>query len=106
GIYSASKKAIKGYTDALRMELEHDGAPVTVTLIKPSSIDTPYCRHAKNYLPVEPCNPPPLYAPETVAEAILFCAENPRREITVGLGGRMISAVSGFAPRNAETLLE
>jgi short-subunit dehydrogenase len=28
GIYSASKHAVKGYTDALRMELEHDAIPV------------------------------------------------------------------------------
>ena len=27
GIYSASKHAVKGYTDALRMELEHDRIP-------------------------------------------------------------------------------
>jgi NADP-dependent 3-hydroxy acid dehydrogenase YdfG len=29
GIYSASKHAVKGYTDALRMELEHDRIPST-----------------------------------------------------------------------------
>src|SRR5205823_2338774 len=40
-IYSASKHAVKGFTDGLRMELEMDGAPVSVTLIQPASIDTP-----------------------------------------------------------------
>ena len=52
GLYCASKHAVKGYTDALRMELEEEGAPISVTLIKPSAIDTPYRQHAKNYLPV------------------------------------------------------
>jgi len=42
GTYCASKHAVKGYTDALRMELEEEGAPISVTLIKPSAIDTPY----------------------------------------------------------------
>ena len=42
GIYSASKHAVKGYTDALRMELEHDRIPIAVTLVKPSAINTPY----------------------------------------------------------------
>ena len=32
GIYCASKHAVKGFTDALRMELEADGAPISVTL--------------------------------------------------------------------------
>src|SRR5918993_909993 len=41
GIYSASKHAVKGYTDALRMELEEDGAPIYVSLVKPASINTP-----------------------------------------------------------------
>ena len=77
GTYCASKHAVKGYTDALRMELEEEDAPISVTLIKPSAIDTPYKDHAKNYLPVEPENPPPVYAPETVAEAILHSATHP-----------------------------
>jgi NAD(P)-dependent dehydrogenase (short-subunit alcohol dehydrogenase family) len=51
GTYCASKHAVKGYTDALRMELEEEGAPISVTLIKPSAIDTPYREHAKNYMP-------------------------------------------------------
>jgi NAD(P)-dependent dehydrogenase (short-subunit alcohol dehydrogenase family) len=80
GAYSASKHAIKGFTDALRMELMHDGAPVSVTLIKPAAIDTPYIYHARNYLPMRPQNPPPLYAPEVVARAILHAAEHPARE--------------------------
>ena len=40
GIYSTSKHAVKGFTDALRMELEADEQPVSVTLIQPSAINT------------------------------------------------------------------
>ena len=56
GMYCASKHAVKGFTDALRMELEEAGAPVLVTLIKPGAIDTPYTRHAKNYMEDRPRN--------------------------------------------------
>src|SRR5436305_7369106 len=84
GTYCASKHAVKGFTDALRMELEEEGAPISVTLIKPSAIDTPYKDHAKNYLPQEPKNPPPVYAPETVAHAILRAATHPVRDVFVG----------------------
>lgn len=95
GHYAASKHAVKGFTDSLRIELEKDDAPVSITLIKPGSIDTPFPEHARNYMDVRPKLPPPVYAPEVVAEAILFCAEHPRREVTVGGGGRAMEALSG-----------
>lgn len=99
GHYSASKHAVKGFTDALRMELEEDGAPISVTLVKPSSIDTPYTQHARNLMDVEPSVPAPVYAPKVVARAILECAERPRRDITVGGGGRVLAALGNVAPR-------
>ena len=106
GMYSASKHALKGFTDALRMELEEERAPVSITLIKPGAIDTPYSKHAKNYMEVEPKNPAPVYAPETVARAILHCAENPERDVFVGAGGKGISLLGRFAPRMADKIME
>ena len=106
GSYCASKHAVKGYTDALRMELEEEGAPISVTLIKPSAIDTPYRQHARNLMPVEPLNPPPVYAPETVAEAILHCAEHPERDLFVGGGGAALSESGHHAPRLTDKLME
>lgn len=106
GMYCASKHAVKGFTDALRMELEEAGAPISVTLIKPSAIDTPYKEHAKNYLPVEPKNPPPVYAPQLVAEAILHAAQHPVRDLVVGGGGRAIAAMGRIAPRLTDLVME
>ena len=106
GIYSASKHAVKGYTDALRMELEEEGAPVAVTLVKPAAINTPFIEHAGNYMDAEPEFPPPVYAPEVVARAILRCAERPTREITVGGAGRMITAMGTVAPRLTDAYME
>lgn len=106
GMYCASKHAVKGFTDALRMELEAENAPISVTLVKPSAIDTPYKDHAKNYLGVQPENPPPVYAPETVAETILHCAENPVRDVFVGAGGKMLSMMGEYAPRVTDKVME
>jgi short-subunit dehydrogenase len=106
GIYSASKHAVKGFTDAFRMELEAENFPISVTLIKPSAINTPYTDHAKNYLPYEPNVPPPVYAPDLVAEAILHCAENQVRDFTVGEGGKMISLMGNLAPRLTDKAME
>jgi len=102
GIYAASKHAVKGFTDALRMELEEAGAPVSVTLIKPGAIDTPFSRNAKNYLDSEPQHLPPVYAPETVAEAILHAAETPVRDLFVGASGKANAAIGYYAPRLAD----
>lgn len=99
GMYCASKHAIKGFTDALRLELEEDGADVAVTLVKPAAIDTPFPAHARNYTDREPKLPPPVYRTEEVAEAILHAATHPRRDIYVGGGGRLMSAAQSIAPR-------
>ncbi len=106
GTYCASKHAVKGYTDALRMELEKEGAPISVTLIMPSAIDTPYIQHAKNLMLVEPLNPPPVYAPETVADAILFCATHAQREVYVGGGGRALVESAHYAPGATDKVME
>jgi short-subunit dehydrogenase len=106
GAYSASKHAVKGFTDALRMELEHEGEHVSVTLVKPSAVDTPYYDHARNYLRYEPRPPAPVYDPETVAEAILRAAERPVRDVTVGGGGRLLSALAASAPRLIDRFME
>jgi NAD(P)-dependent dehydrogenase (short-subunit alcohol dehydrogenase family) len=99
GIYSASKHAVKGFTDALRMELEHEGAPISVTLIKPASIGTPMPQHVKNYHDREANFPPPVYAPEEVAKTVLQAAEYSTRDAFIGGGARAISLVGEVAPR-------
>lgn len=100
GPYSASKAAVKAITDAIRMEIEEEGLPINVTLIKPSAIDTPYVEHARNLLGSQgTVTPPPHYAPETVAEAIAFACENRRRDLTVGFGGFLIARIGNAFPR-------
>jgi short-subunit dehydrogenase len=106
GIYAASKHAVKGFTESLRMELEADGLPISVTIIKPTAINTPFPQNAKNYLPYEPTLPNPVYAPEMVAEAILHCAENPVKEFFVGDAAKVKSAMAKFMPSIGEKLNE
>jgi NAD(P)-dependent dehydrogenase (short-subunit alcohol dehydrogenase family) len=106
GHYTASKHAVKGFTDSLRLELERDGAPVSVTLIQPAAIDTPYPEHAKTYLGVEPTHQPPVYAPEVVARAILRSAEHPERNVLVGGGAKLFNTVERYAPRLADRFKE
>jgi short-subunit dehydrogenase len=106
GMYSASKHAVMGFTEALRMELMKDDAPVSVTLIMPGSIDTPFPEHAKAYVEEEPTLPPPVYHPNLVAEAMLYAAEHPKRTITVGGGGRVIDFIGQHAPWLTDKVME
>jgi NAD(P)-dependent dehydrogenase (short-subunit alcohol dehydrogenase family) len=106
GAYSASKAAVQAATDALRMELERDGAPISVTLIKPGSVNTPYPEHARNFMAAPPRLPPMLYDPQLVADAILFACEHPRRQIYVGGTGWLISFLGRVAPRLTDLAME
>ena len=99
GIYCASKHGVKGFTEALRMELAHENAPVSVTLIKPAVINTPFYRSARTHLGKRPKpGPPPIYPPEVVAEAIGRAAETPLRDVFAGDVGAGFKAGEFFAP--------
>lgn len=105
GMYCASKFAVKGFTDALRLELAAAGVPAVVTLVKPSAIDTPFTFHARNYMDEEPTLPPPVYKPDVVARAILHCAETPERDITVGGGGRGLALFGTHFPGTSDRVM-
>ncbi|SFD40755.1 Short-chain dehydrogenase [Cupriavidus sp. OV038] len=98
GAYAASQHAIKGFTDTLRLELEQEKAPISVTLIKPAGLETPMVSHAKNFLHVEPKLAAPLYDPAMAADAILFAAAHPRRDMFVGASAKAFSAAAYHAP--------
>jgi hypothetical protein len=87
------------------MELEEEGLPISVTLVKPASFDTPFFEKARTHLGVEPQPVPPVYAPEVVAEVILAAAERPIRELIAGGAGVKLSAAR-FAPRLADLYME
>jgi short-subunit dehydrogenase len=97
--YCAAKHGVNAFGEALRMELEHEGSKVAVTTIMPSSINTPFFDHARSKMGVNPQPIPPVYEPSAVAEAIVFAAEHPQRQIYVGAAGKMISVMQHISPR-------
>ncbi|MCL6711478.1 SDR family oxidoreductase [Pseudomonas sp. R2.Fl] len=105
GMYSASKHAVKGFTDALRVEQEKvRGEGISVVLIQPTAVNTPYPQHARNYLDAEPKLPSPLIEPHEVAEAILEAAQAGGRDIKVGGMAHLNTATSKFLPRLADRM--
>lgn len=106
GAYSATKHAVQALTDVLRMELEAEGANISVTLVKPAAIDTPFPEHARNYMDKTPRLPPPLYTPNVVADAVLFACAHPRRTLYAGGGGLVASLLAQMAPRLTDAIME
>lgn len=72
--YCAAKHGVDGFVKSLRQELRHEGAPVQVAQILPATVATPFFDKARSKLGVRPAGPPPVYAPEVVARAIVFAA--------------------------------
>lgn len=103
GMYSASKHAVKGFTDALRTEIEEvDKSPVSITLIQPTAVDTPFPQHAKNYMRKEPKLPSPQIDPFKVANAILHAATEPTHDIKVGALSKLNTAMEKLVPMLAD----
>lgn len=102
GMYSASKHAVKAFTDTLRIELTEAGSPVSATLIQPTAVDTPFPEHARNYMDREPKLPTPRIEPIQVAQAILDAAVEPKRDVKVGLMAKINTATFKLAPALAD----
>jgi short-subunit dehydrogenase len=96
--YSATKHAVKGFTDGLRVELMQEELPISVTLIKPSSIDTRFFDHSKSNMGGLGVAPGQQYAPDVVAEAILHAAQHPKRHFPVGSTAALAPAAARLAP--------
>ena len=107
GPYCAAKGAVKNATDAFRMEFEGEGLPISVTLIKPGPIDTPFMEHARNAMGTQGTrNPPPAYHPQVAARAILHACETPVRDLYVGTAGWLTSLGGALAPRLTDYAME
>ena len=100
GAYCAAKFAIKGFTEAFRREVEAERQPISLTLIKPAAINTPFTDHARNRMDSPGTrNPPPAYDPRLVARAIAHACVTPVRDLTIGgAGGISMVIANRLAP--------
>ena len=103
--YCASKRAVIGLMESVRMEEARAKSGVRLTTILPSSINTPLFDHALSTMGVRPAPVPPVYQPEAVAEAIVFAATHPRRDIYVGAAARQLDLLERLSPALTDRLL-
>ena len=103
--YCAAKHGVEGFLESLRVELQHEGIPISVTSIKPSVINTPYYNKVQTKLGVKPTGIPPYYQASLVTEAILYVAEHPTRDFIVGDVGKVLDLLQRLSPELVDTLL-
>ncbi|HEY1686117.1 MAG TPA: SDR family oxidoreductase [Tepidisphaeraceae bacterium] len=82
--YCASKHAIKGFTESLRTELIHQKSEIHLSLVNMPALNTTQFIWTKNKMPNKARPAGTIFQPEIAADAILFAAENQRREVMVG----------------------
>jgi short-subunit dehydrogenase len=103
--YCGAKFALRGFTDALRTELMHDGSGVRVTMVQLPGLNTPQFTWVRTTLRRQPRPVPPVYQPEVAADAIVHAAEHPRRELWVGANTVAVIVGNKLAPGLADRYL-
>ncbi len=117
GAYNAAKFAVKGFTEALRMELILEQRPVGVTCVYPGGIATNIARSSRH-----PVNPSRLFrdrelsvrefetelarnTPEVCARAILRAVQRNDARLLVGADARLIDRVVRWMPQRYQSLV-
>ena len=106
GTYNAAKFAVRGFTEALRMELELDGSPVGVTCVHPGGIRTNIARSARvsaadGLKPdkiVQQFDRTARTTPEACAATVLDAVRRNAPRVLVGLDARVIDSLQRIAP--------
>lgn len=101
--YVASKHAVRGLSDVVRMELKLAGLPdIKVCSLYPAAVDTPIFQSGANYSgrSVKPLSP--VHSAHKVARSVVSLVRRPRREATVGVPRLLLLLLEAVAPALAQ----
>lgn len=109
GAYNASKAAVRGFTDALRMELEMSGAPVSATIVHPGGISTNIALSARSDASIETLGLDAeggrekfdrllVVDPDKAARTILRAVGKDKRRVLVGRDAYLIDGMARLLP--------
>jgi NAD(P)-dependent dehydrogenase (short-subunit alcohol dehydrogenase family) len=103
--YTAAKHALRGFSEALRAELRAQGSPVSLSLVEPGPVDSPFWDHVASADAKRPALIPLSYHPDEVARAIEQAADSGRPRSTVGAAMVGIRMAQRWARPVTERLL-
>lgn len=103
GAYAATKYALQGLSDALRVELA--GTGVHVSVVCPGYTATEFSDRAIDYGFKRSRPRGRVMSAEEVAQAIFDCSRSPRREIVLTGKGRLVVFLQRFAPALADWVI-
>jgi short-subunit dehydrogenase len=82
--YCAAKFAVRGFTDALRSELAHEGSRICLTMVQLPAVNTPQFDWARSRMAEKAQPVPPIFQPEAIAREIVRAARDAPRELWIG----------------------
>ncbi len=103
--YCSTKAALRTFFETARVELEKERAGVNVCVILPAAINTPQFDRARQKMGLQPQPVPPIYQPESFAEAVVECCERPVRELPIGWGAQKLLWGQKLSPRAGDLVL-
>ncbi|HEY2218841.1 MAG TPA: SDR family oxidoreductase [Gaiellaceae bacterium] len=103
--YCGAKHALQGFLESLRTELLHEGSNVRLTMVQLPALNTPQFTWSRAKLPHSPQPVPPIFQPEVAADAIVWAASHPRRELMVGWPTVKAIVGNAIAPSLADRYL-
>jgi short-subunit dehydrogenase len=116
--YNAAKFAVRGYTEALRMEMELEGAPIGVTCVHPGGIATRIAKSSRIAADVERLTGVGVAGfrrhsermiqtttPDTAARRILDGVRRNARRVLVGPDAHALDILSRLLGANYQALL-
>jgi short-subunit dehydrogenase len=111
--YNAAKFAVKGFTEALREELDIEGSPIGVTCVHPGGIKTNIARNARvtetpgmvDVKSTRDFEKAFTTSPEDAAAAVVGAILKNKRRLLIGTDARVIDLVQRALPTAYQTLL-
>ncbi|MGB3683752.1 MAG: SDR family NAD(P)-dependent oxidoreductase [Rubrobacteraceae bacterium] len=117
GAYNSAKAAVRAFTEALRMELEMAGDPVSATSVHPGGIKTNIARNSRGDASLEDIGLDArngrkkferLFntSPDAAARAVLSAVEKDKRRVLVGRDAYVIDVLARLLPAGYQHLVK
>ena len=103
--YCGAKFAVRGFNEAVRVELRREGSGVRLSMVQLPAVNTPRFGWARNRMPRRPMPAPPVFRPEAAAAAVLRAADTAPRELWVGLPAARLILGAAVAPGLLDRLM-